>query len=531
MTFIERFAALADTPSDDSEQRLKKRYLLLTGVVMGTGGVIWGTISAWAGLYRESLIPFGYTAITIANFAWLSRAKRFGLARSVQVFISLALPFLFQWVLGGFVSSGCMMIWAMLSLVGSLSFEKSGTALKWLWMYLALTVVSGILEGHLSVPDVLRNERFAQFSFALNIATVSTAVFGLTLFFVRLREKTTIELAEKNRQLAESQSALVESEKMAALGQLVAGVAHELNTPLGAILASVENMGGALDHTLHVLPGVLAAASPAQVEGVQALLAAAKQGPITSREERECRKALHRELEAAGVAGASDVARTLVEIGIRSDAGPHLPLLRAARGRELLRSAYELGSLQRNRANIQVAANRAAKIVFALKSYAHPGAADATTCESLVDHLETVLTLYHNQIKRGVEVERVYQAGDDKVEGRHDALNQVWTNLIHNALQAMRQGGTLTVRVTEMGDGVQVSIEDTGPGIAPDIRDRLFEPFFTTKSVGEGTGLGLSISKTIVDKHGGTITVDSSPKGTAFRVALPRRAVAEGDAA
>jgi signal transduction histidine kinase len=134
--------------------------------------------------------------------------------------------------------------------------------------------------------------------------------------------------------------------------------------------------------------------------------------------------------------------------------------------------------------------------------------------------LETVLTLYYNKIKHTVEVRRQY-GRIPPVACYPDELNQVWTNLIHNALQAMEYRGTLTIRTEAQDQDVAVSITDSGSGIPEDVRQRIFEPFFTTKPQGEGSGLGLDIARKIVEKHQGDIQVESRPGETTFSVKLP----------
>ena len=131
-----------------------------------------------------------------------------------------------------------------------------------------------------------------------------------------------------------------------------------------------------------------------------------------------------------------------------------------------------------------------------------------------------------------MDIERKY-GGEGLVEGLHDQLNQVWTNLVHNALQAMDYQGTLEVAVTETATDATVSVTDSGPGIPEDAQTRIFEPFYTTKPAGEGTGLGLAICRDIVQKHGGSLEVESQPGRTQFRVTLPKtgRASQQGEAA
>ena len=139
----------------------------------------------------------------------------------------------------------------------------------------------------------------------------------------------------------------------------------------------------------------------------------------------------------------------------------------------------------------------------------------------IVKTLETTLTILNHKLKRGVEVERDYQKIPLLVNSFGSQLNQVWTNIIDNAIDAMGGKGKLQVRTYRDDDCVVVEIIDDGPGIPPEIKSRIFEPFFTTKGVGEGTGLGLDTVQRIVKKHRGSIQVNSKPGETHFQVWLP----------
>ncbi len=140
---------------------------------------------------------------------------------------------------------------------------------------------------------------------------------------------------------------------------------------------------------------------------------------------------------------------------------------------------------------------------------------------NVIEGIETILTLYYNQLKQGVEVVRNYQDGLPEVLCYPDELNQVWTNLIHNAIGAMDNCGVLTLEVRAENQSLLVGVTDSGKGIAPEILPRIFEPFFTTKPAGEGTGLGLDIVKKIVEKHSGKIEVTSVIGQTTFTVSIP----------
>mgnify|MGYP001123429440 CR=1 FL=1 len=336
-----------------------------------------------------------------------------------------------------------------------------------------------------------------------------------------LEQKNT-ELASTLAQLQTTQDQLVESEKMAALGQLVAGIAHEINTPLGAIRSSVDNIADFLSDRLMVLPDFFQSLSGDREEDFLKLLQISLQQDtsLSSREKRQIKKHLKAQLQEKNIDNADSLASTLANIGVRHSIDPFLGLLGDREGKTILEMAYQFASLQKSTRTIITGSDRAAKVIFALKSYARYDRSGATVQANPIDGIETVLTLYHNQLKQGVEVVRNYE-DIPSISCYPDELNQVWTNLIHNALQAMHHQGTLTIDVCQKEGAIAVSITDSGTGIPEDIKAKIFQPFFTTKPPGEGSGLGLDIVRKIVEKHQGAIAIDSVPGNTTFTVSLP----------
>ena len=242
---------------------------------------------------------------------------------------------------------------------------------------------------------------------------------------------------------------------------------------------------------------------------------------LSTREQRQIKRALVNQLESHTIENATAVAKLLLGIGINGDLEPWLPLLKDSQSETILKMAYQFANVQTSTQTIATASERAAKIVFALKTYARYDSTGERVPVQITDGIETVLTLYHNWLKRGVKVIRNYPESLPAVRCYPDELNQVWTNLIHNAIQAMDARGTLTINVDRQEGMVSVSITDSGKGIPLEIQSKIFEPFFTTKSSGEGSGLGLDIAKKIIEKHQGEIRFESVPGKTSFTVCLP----------
>ncbi|MCW7466170.1 PAS domain S-box protein [Leptospira levettii] len=344
----------------------------------------------------------------------------------------------------------------------------------------------------------------------------------------KLIEKQKIELEMAFENLKRTQEQLVQSEKLAALGQLIAGIAHEINNPIGAVKASNQNMmdwqkryGIASQLFREAILSV-----PREEQVILKTILSNLDQPIefyTGKEER-LRKKKNKEIliqNGFKTDDADEFAEAWVELGIGELEDKYIPLFRSHYLRVFLDYLALEIQFRRNTRSIQLAVDRVSKIMYALKNFSHFDSTGKKIKASIQETIETVLTIYQNQLKRGITLIKHYDE-IPPIDCYPDDLLHVWTNLIYNSLQAMSFTGKLMITIKDCGSEVLVSLQDSGPGIEPGIRSKIFEPFFTTKPPGEGSGLGLDIVNKIVKRHGGRIDLSSKPGETIFSIYLPK---------
>jgi signal transduction histidine kinase len=327
--------------------------------------------------------------------------------------------------------------------------------------------------------------------------------------------------------LRQNEGLLRQSEKMAALGTLSAGLAHELNNPAAAVRRSARQLRTALtDWTRWTAD--LARSGPtdeqlqmldmlrARIESAQSSTAAADPMGQSDRE-----SAIQAWLEGHGIPDAWELAPALVSGGWELES---LTRIQEAFPAEILTRVLKwlaTGSLAYSLLDeVGIGTERLSEIVQSVKAYSY---LDQGPVQEVDVHqgLENTLVILRHKLKAGVTVKREYAPELPQIEAHGSELNQVWTNILDNAVDAMHGQGEVVLRTRREGDKVMVEIQDNGPGIPAEIQKRIFEPFFTTKPPGLGTGLGLHIAYTIVNNHHGRIRVTSEPGRTCFEVTLP----------
>lgn len=340
----------------------------------------------------------------------------------------------------------------------TLSFSKKHIDAIFTFL-LATSMIALIVKQLQSYADELRKSRDELENKVLErTADLQTANAAL------LVEKAHHE--ELIRKLAQAHSQLLQSEKMASIGQLAAGVAHEINNPIGFVNSNLGTLKLYVENLLMALSAY-----------------EKNEGEMTA-ETRAVLAALKQQIDLGYL--REDVANLLSE---------------------------SMDGLQRVK-----------RIVQDLKDFSHVDEAEKQSA-NLEQGLDSTLNVVWNELKYKAEVVKEY-GGIPNIMCMPAQLNQVFMNLLMNAGQAIEDHGRITIRTGREGGNVWVEVEDTGKGIKPEHLERIFDPFFTTKPVGSGTGLGLSLSYGIVQKHGGHIEVKSEPgKGTVFRVVLPQHVV------
>jgi two-component system, NtrC family, sensor kinase len=363
-----------------------------------------------------------------------------------------------------------------------------------------------------------------EISFARSVADVIILVIENNKL-----KQSQIEIINKNYELEKAMSKLVSmqdeiinQEKMATLGMLIAGIAHEINTPLGAIKASNENTlktlnlifnQGVEKYSKEFIQNTFELLSHCRIEAVFR----------STREERQIIKQIELELNEnfADISNTNFFARRLTELGFDKVDTRLAKYLKLQDREAIFLFVGELHLLLRSSRTISIASEKATKVVKALNTFSHGNIENEIISFNLLENIESVVTLFQNKIKHHVTL----KMNIDKsvmVTGNQEQLAQVWSNIINNALQASTGQCSIWIDHISSNNSDIVTIANDGPAIPEDSITKIFDAFYSTKKRGQGTGLGLNIVKKIVESHKGTIECTSDQSKTVFKITLPK---------
>ncbi len=379
------------------------------------------------------------------------------------------------------------------------------------------------------VTGVLPFSRMKQFTVSGRAETDSRALrFPASLFpdliqkMPELTKRLVGLMADRIREATRMEQ---QRDRLAGLGKLSAGLAHELNNPASAATRAASQLRSVMqrirDASQELGRRNLSAEQKQEIAKIEDAVALSNEPPPDALTISDLEDRLDSLLRSHGQDDLWQLAADLAHKNVKPDVLEHVfaildaPSARAA----LVRIAAWIEILDLLH-EIESATTRISDLVRAIKEYTYMDQAPLQNVD-IVKGLETTLTILNHKLKRGVVVKRDYQRVPFLVNSFGSELNQVWTNIIDNAIDAMGGQGELRVRTYRDDNCVVVEIGDNGPGVPPEVVPHIFEPFFTTKAVGQGTGLGLDTVQRIVKKHGGNIQVSSKPGDTRFQVWLP----------
>jgi len=395
----------------------------------------------------------------------------------------------------------------------------------------------GEFNGEVVVFEIEAGEIFGKLPFSrMKKATVSgRAVTASRLLRFPASEFTA--LIQKMPELAKRLVALMsdrirettrieqQRERLASLGKLSAGLAHELNNPASAAKRAASQLRETLIRIRNASHELgrreLTAAQKSEIEKLESSLTDKHDPPPDALTISNLEDEIDTLLRGQGQNDlwqlASGLARKNVSVDVLNSLFANLDVQTARAALIRIGASIDIADLLNE---IESSTSRISDLVRAIKEYTYMDQAPVQNVD-IVKSLETTLTILNYKLKHGVSVHRDYQKIPLLVNSFGSQLNQVWTNIIDNAIDAMNGKGELRVRTFKEDDCVVVEIGDNGPGISPEVEAHIFEPFFTTKGVGEGTGLGLDTVQRIVRKHRGNIQVASKPGDTRFQIWLP----------
>lgn len=505
-----------------TDRRVREAVVTGFAWTVTAAGVVWGSIYVGLGLPIAAVYPFGFAVLSAGNVLAYRRHGRYTLLTCVQVFALLLVPAVLALHLGGLISSGAVGLWSLLAPIGALLVIGPRLAFG-LFVAFAATIALGLWadEAYAGVETLSPGAHTA--FLLLNFVVVSLVAFWAMRTFIAANDRLNVEqhrLRAIERSYVAQEAMLRQQERLATLGKLSAGVAHELNNPAAAAGRATQHLGQVVNRLVDDAISLLRLGVGSEgLEWTWSMVdPTASEDPLDVADREE---GLVRWLSSRSVDDPWDLANALASLGF--DVAVLNQMSERFNERQVLGAMFWIADVARARTllgEVRMSAGRISEIVGALKGYSHMDGA-ATAPVDIVRGIEDTLVILRSQLA-GIDVQTRFDPRLPSVLGNAGELNQVWTNLLDNAAEALGGRGSIVVTATCDGADVVVEVIDDGPGIPAGLVDSVFDPFVTTKAPGHGTGLGLNLSHQIVTgRHQGAIGVDSRPGRTVFTVRLP----------
>ncbi len=562
-----RFTSIGNLPADTEEEKLSKRFLILMAVFMSMGGILWGSICLFFDLFFPMTIPFSYTFLSAINLYLFNLFKNFPLTRTFQVFISLILPFLFQWSLGGFITSGGVQLWALLALVGSISFQSVRNSSYWLVAYLFFSIISYFINDDVSIYKINTPEQISALFFSINYGVISAIVTALVLFFVYSRDVATEKLKKFTEQLEEIvaqrttelrnsnsyQSAILDNIVDGLVSINLAGEVTNFNPSIMHLYEFKQNIQGRHFKTLFKNDLVIILEKcvslqkmiSGEIDLFQGKVGKAVASRIVTTENGEDR-ILGTLLLVRDITKEKEIDRMKTEFisnvshELRTPLTSILGFTRIIKKKlddvifPLIPMEDKKNSRNTNQIkdNIDIIVKEGERLTSLINDVLDIAKMEAGKIEwkmstiSMNEVIDRAIASTSSLFSGGqIQMRKEIQEDLPHIIGDRDRLIQVIINLISNGYKFTNEGD-VTVKAVFADRKVVVSVIDSGVGIAKEDQPKVFEKF---KQVGDtltdkpkGTGLGLPICKQIVEHHNGMIWVESEKgKGSIFSFTIP----------
>jgi signal transduction histidine kinase len=521
--------------SDTLELAKNKRFATTIAFCLLLAGAGWFVLYFSLGYRQASMVPLFFCVLLSGSIIWFGYTRQYvPFIYQMAVWVLLAPP-LFQLLMGGYEKSGAVALWSIFAPLGILIFLKRASSAFWLAADCGILIICAWLNPYVASHTISVPATLQQSAFAATLVLVQVMVYATIFTFVKRNEEYNKLLLAKSQELESynlvlgknlvaSQQELLRNASMNAVTNVVANVAHEINSPIGAIRAQSQNLIDQFTAIQHSLPGFLLSLRKEELTFFHQLTLADVSwiANITTKEERKIRRSLETALVHYEGIDPPDMARDLMHCGYKSPID--LPKSNSLSGNffGIVRNAARINLIRLGLDGIHASTDKTDKIVWALKILTGQINAQPVEPVDLQKNMEESIEGYERALARNIQIERSFPEERIIIAAVPSELKQIWRHLILNAYQALEGKGRIWIKVREEGGWAHITFANDGPPISTTVMQNIFQPLFTTKAVGQSSGLGLYICKQVIAGLQGEISVHSTAEATAFHITLPK---------